>query len=109
MWTWYLRGPDGYGPDMAEILVTADGDLFDVTLTDGASTSRHEVDASPSELSALGLENHDPRAVVEESLRFLLEREPKESIMGTFALSTITGFFSDYPTEIKRRMQGELD
>jgi hypothetical protein len=91
---------------MAEILVTERGGRYEVTVTEGASTSGHDVGAPTEELADFGLEGCDPRAVVEESFRFLLEREPKESIMGRFDLSTIARFFPSYPDEIRRRMTG---
>jgi hypothetical protein len=94
---------------MAEILVTENGDHFDVTVTDGASVSKHEIRASRDDLSNLGVSDHEARAVVEESMRFLLEREPKEAIMSSFGLGTITGFFPEYPDEIRRRMRGDFD
>jgi hypothetical protein len=90
---------------MAEILVTErDADRFEVTVTDGASVTQHEVQLPLSDLPDLGLAECDPRAVVEESFRFLLEREPKEAILGTFDLSTITRFFPEFPAEIRRRL-----
>lgn len=92
---------------MAEILVAEQEGRYQVTLTDGASVTQHEVDVSPADLSKLGLDGCDPRAVVEESFRFLLEREPKETIFPSFDLSTISRFFPEYPDEIRRRMSGD--
>ena len=93
---------------MAEILaIAADNDLFDVTVTDGASKTEHEVRASPTDLGELGLAAFDPRAVVEESFRFLLEKEPKEAILASFELARIRDFFPDYPEEMKRRFSGD--
>ena len=90
---------------MAEILVMqAEGDVFDVTVSDGASKTEHEVRA---ELADLDLDGCDPRLVVEESFRFLLEREPKEAILASFELARIKDFFPDYPEEMKRRFSGD--
>ncbi len=89
---------------MAETLVTEADGQFDVTLTDGASVTQHEVTVSPADLARIGVEVADARAVVEESMRFLLEREPKEAIMSRFDVSDIPGYFPDYPDEIRRRM-----
>ena len=92
---------------MSEILVMqAEEGVFDVTVTDGASKSEHEVRAG---LGELGLDGCDPRLVVEESFRFLLEREPKEAILASFELARIGDFFPEYPAEIRKRMRGELD
>ena len=47
-----------------------------------------------------------PEELVRESFEFLLEREPRESIMRTFELPIISRFFGDYPDEISRRLRG---
>ncbi len=47
-----------------------------------------------------------PEALVGESFRFLLEREPAGSILRTFELPIIGRYFSDFPHEIRRRMAG---
>ena len=82
---------------MSEILVSEADGRFDVTLTDGASTTTHEVQVPAEQLARLGLQKCEPRLVVEESLRFLLEREPKEAIVPSFDLETIAVYFPEYP------------
>lgn len=91
---------------MADILVTEAPGSFDVTLTDGASVTKHEVRVSAEDLAHLGLTDCDPRALVEESFRFLLEREPKETILASFELARIEDFFPEYPGQIRARMRG---
>jgi hypothetical protein len=41
---------------------------------------------------------------VRRSFEFLLEREPKESILARFDLSVISRYFPEYEDEIKRRL-----
>jgi hypothetical protein len=41
---------------------------------------------------------------VTESFRFLLEREPKESILGSFDLTVIGRYFPEYEREIAKRL-----
>jgi hypothetical protein len=41
---------------------------------------------------------------VEESFAFLLEREPKESIMREFDLTVIARYFPDFEQEIGHRL-----
>lgn len=85
---------------MDGIEVTDQGDgTFRVTVTDGRSTSTHIVTVDPEESSGLpsGTSNKD---LVKASFRFLLEREPKESIMSRFDLSVIGRFFPEYPGRI---------
>lgn len=47
-----------------------------------------------------------PEALVAESFRFLLEREPASSILRSFELPIIGRYFADYAVEIRRRMAG---
>jgi hypothetical protein len=46
----------------------------------------------------------DLEAVVRESFRFLLEREPASSILPRFSLSEIERYFPEYPTELAHRL-----
>jgi len=47
-----------------------------------------------------------PENLVKESIRFLLEREPKESILSAFDLKIINNYFPEYEDEIKERCNG---
>ena len=89
---------------MTEILVTPLGsDLYRVEVHEGESMTVHDVTVSPADLIAFGRGQGAPR-LLEESFRFLLEREPKEAILPRFDLLVIARYFPDYPTEITRRM-----
>lgn len=85
--------------------VRADGDGFAVTVREGGGTTEHRVRIPDGYAAELGLEDADPVALVEESFAFLLEREPKESIMSSFELPVIARYFPEYPDEITRRMR----
>ena len=84
--------------------VLSSSDLLRAHPAHRASVTQHEVRATAEQLARLGLQACEPRLVVEESLRFLLEREPKEAIVASFDLDTITGYFPEFPGEIRRRM-----
>ena len=85
---------------MSEIQVEEKGaDTFLVTISEGGSSTTHEVSVDPSEAEKLA-GGHDTARLVEASFRFLLEREPKESILPRFDLSVITRYFPDYPSRI---------
>ncbi len=89
---------------MTDILVTSLGsDLYRVEVRDGDTQTVHDVTVDSGDLAAYA-HGHGPRALLEESFRFLLEREPKEAILPRFALPVIARYFPDYPTEINRRM-----
>ena len=90
---------------MTEILVTSlRSDLYRVEVNEGATTTVHDVTVAPDDLASLAA-GHGCEALLEESFRFLLEREPKEAILPRFELQVITRYFPDYPAEIIRRMK----
>lgn len=81
---------------------TADGWLCHVSLE---SDDEHEVTVDRATLDDLA-PGATPEALVDASFRFLLEREPPESILRRFELPIIGRYFADYPDEIRRRMAG---
>ncbi len=89
---------------MARITVTRlDADTFRVEVAEASGSTEHEVRTTPDEVQRLG-GGADAEALLEESFRFLLEREPKESILARFELPVIARYFPEYPREIIRRM-----
>ena len=70
-----------------------------VTDPDG-SASRHEVTVTRAVLERLAPGADDPDDLVRRSFAFLLEREPKESILRSFELSEIGRYFPDYERTI---------
>lgn len=77
---------------------------FHVDLREAGSSTTHRVNVKSSYRDSLGIAEGQERKLVEESFRFLLEREPKESILGSFELSVIERYFPEYPDEIRRRV-----
>jgi hypothetical protein len=76
-----------------------------VTVGDDPGATRHDVRVEPETQDRLGLSTQDdPASVVEESFRFLLEREPRESILPSFELSAVGRHFPEWQTEIRRRL-----
>jgi hypothetical protein len=87
---------------MAQITVEATGgDRYRVTVAEGASTTVHEITATPEEIDRLG-GGVSAEALLSASFRFLLDREPKESILGSFDLPVIGRYFPEYPDTIGR-------
>jgi hypothetical protein len=70
--------------------------------------TRHAVSVSPAEL-----ERYAPAAeaalLVDESFRFLLEREPKEAILPRFEIGAIERYFPEFPREIARRLDARSE
>ena len=91
---------------MAEIDVScvtaANGWLCQVRVEDDGSESRHSVTLTRADYQRLAGSGETPEGLVRRSFEFLLEREPKESILASFELATISRFFADYETEIRR-------
>jgi len=72
------------------------GWLCHVTVSGGASVTEHEVSVSQAELIRYGADSTSLVTLVSESFAFLLEREPKESILPKFAISDIETYFPDF-------------
>jgi hypothetical protein len=77
---------------------------FDVTVREGRGETRHAVTVSREDYERLSGGEASPEALVTESFRFLLEREPKESILRSFDLTVISRYFPEYEREIRRRL-----
>jgi hypothetical protein len=93
------------GMSRVEVTASVVGDGWDcmVTVRDGSET-HHRVRVSRADLARLAPGESDPVGLVEASFAFLLEREPKESILPEFDLSVIGRYFPDYEREIGRRL-----
>ncbi len=82
---------------------TDDGWLCAVAI--GNDGDEHEVTVDRATLDDLA-PGATPESLVEESFRFLLEREPPDAILRRFELPIIGRYLADYPDEIRRRMAG---
>lgn len=71
------------------------GHRCEVDLVDRELTSHHVVEVSRAEQDRWG-RGRSPEELVRDSFRFLLDREPKESILREFKLSVIARYFPDY-------------
>lgn len=80
-----------------------------VRVRDARSTTEHEVLVDEIDLPAAldGAETPDVERLVERTFAFLLEREPKESILRRFELPVVARYFPEYPSEIARRLAAE--
>jgi hypothetical protein len=73
---------------------------FVVNITDDGGTTSHVVTLSGGDYERLGRHYRTPEAFVRACFEFLLSRESKEQIMGSFDISQIKGFFGDFETVI---------
>ena len=83
----------------AKIEVFGAGDEFSVVVSEGASATSHVVRASKAELARLA-PGAKPQRVLEAAFRFLLEREPKESILSRFEIGVISRYFPEFEREL---------
>ena len=90
-----------------EVAVTVAGEGWDclVTVRNGRETL-YRVRVSRADLARLVPGASDPVGLVEASFAFLLEREPKESILREFDLPVIGRYFPEYEREIVHRLAG---
>ena len=69
---------------------------FEVTVTSVGSTTKHMVSVAKAYCDQLGTPASAPSIVVEATFRFLLDREPKESILRRFDLSVVGQYFPEF-------------
>ncbi len=79
---------------------------FRVAVEEGRSHTTHTVTLSREYLGSLtGAETEvSAEEVVRRAFVFLLEREPKESILAEFDLSDIQSYFPEFPDQIKTEL-----
>jgi hypothetical protein len=68
----------------------------DVVVRDDRSQTSHVVSVSEAELARYADPSMEVEAFVEQAFRFLLEREPKESILRRFAIGEIERYFPEF-------------
>jgi hypothetical protein len=77
---------------------------FRVRVKEGTSQTEHRVTVKPEDYNRLTGGKVEASELVRRSFEFLLENEPKESILGQFDLSVIGRYFPQFEAEIKRRL-----
>jgi hypothetical protein len=91
---------------MAEVQVTQAGPAeFEVEVAEGGTATTHRVTVPSGYREELGVPDVPMERLVDESFRFLLEREPKEQILRSFTLDVIARYFPEYPDEIGQRLR----
>ncbi len=75
-----------------------------VTVSEGHSTTVHEVAVKKEDYQRLTQGEVSVKRLVDESFRFLLERESNNSILRSFDLMVINRYFPEYEREIRKRL-----
>jgi hypothetical protein len=78
---------------------------FHVTVREGRGETTHVVTLARSYHDRLTGGRVSPAELVRRSFDFLLEREPKESILARFELPVIGRYFPEYEREMKARLE----
>ena len=73
---------------------------FRVVVREGKGETRHDVTMAQATFERLAGAGHTPEQLVEAAFRFLLDREPKESILGRFDVDIIARYFPEFEREI---------
>ncbi len=81
------------------------GWVFEVTVTDGDGQTTHRVAVTLETYERLTGHVCPPEELVRRSFEFLLEREPKESILREFDIIVISRYFPDYERELRKRLR----
>ena len=76
---------------------------YRVTVEEGSSRTEHTVTVQEDYYQKLTGGSITPEELVRRSFEFLLEREPKESILSSFDLPVIQRYFSNYERVIRNR------
>jgi hypothetical protein len=76
---------------------------FQVRVTEGKGQTSHRVTLKKADYDRIA-GKVEPAELVRRSFEFLLENEPKESILTRFDLTVISRYFPDFEREIQRRL-----
>jgi hypothetical protein len=75
---------------------------WEVTVTEGGSSTTHEVTLSDVDMGRLGAGHDSEQELVRACFEFLLAREPKEQILSRFDVTDISRYFPEFEREIRR-------
>jgi hypothetical protein len=94
----------GMGAGMIEVRRTRDGDPqeFEVAVRDAHGESRHHVSLDKATFERVTAGECTPERCIEAAFRFLLDREPKESILGRFDVRVILRYFPEFERELPK-------
>jgi hypothetical protein len=81
-----------------------DASHFRVRVIDAGSESVHEVTLAAKDYQRLTGGTVEASELIRKSFQFLLEHEPKESILSRFDLPVISRYFPEYEREIRKRL-----
>ncbi len=75
---------------------STDGLVFDLIVHDPRGESRHRVTIQADEAERWAKFGVEPSNCVEAVMRFLIDREPKESILSAFDMNVVRRYFPEF-------------
>ena len=80
-------------------------DVYEVEVA-AARPTRHSVTAGAGDVERLTGGKASAERLIEESFRFLLEREPNTAILDSFRITDIGRYFPEYERDIRLHFAG---
>ncbi len=77
---------------------------YRVRVVEGKNETQHRVTLDEADYQRISGGKTTPEELIKRSFEFLLENEPKESILRQFNLTVINQYFPKYEIEIRRRI-----
>jgi hypothetical protein len=89
---------------MIQVKRTSEGDPleFETIVRVKGSETRHHVTMTKATCERLTADRHPPERCIEAAFQFLLDREPKESILRHFDVTVISHYFPEFERELPR-------
>jgi len=90
------------GNGMIQVRCTEGHDplTFEVTVRDANGETLHHVTMARATYESLSSGKSAPERCIEAAFRFLLDREPKESILRRFDVTVISRYFPEFEREL---------
>jgi hypothetical protein len=82
-------------------------DQFRVRVIEGQTQTSHLVTANKADCERIAARTIEPAELVKRSFEFLLENEPKESILARFDLKVIARYFPAFEREMRGRLAAQ--
>jgi len=94
---------------MIEVRRIGEGDplTFEVVVREGKGETRHQVTMTRGVCERLAGGKHAPERVIEAAFSFLLDREPKESILARFDVTVISRYFPEFERELPKYLTAD--
>ena len=78
---------------------------FSVTVREGGGETRHDVTMKNATYTKLARGKASPEECIRAAFAFLLDREPKESILRSFDVTVIGRYFPEFEREIGKYLK----